>query len=374
MADDPKQQEVSPSDLSAMWGQAESNPPPVSPAVAPKMREPEPPVASPPASVFEEEPIPPPPPGAPIEGEVVEEESEVAPESIFEDEPQEAASKLDQLLAEIHLTKKHLFLFLGLGVVLIIGLVFGVKFLFGLVDSGDEGAGQKKIVTVSEGKEKISSVTAPQEPVGMDASLRSVLYFGRSFFLPPYFFSGADIDLSLLVGSLQKENQSLGKYVVLLRRLQNAYGTDITSLLNKSVDRRSVLQNHLTFLKRLSEEARVARDQIQFQKNELKKSLDALEKKRDEEEKQFFDALKDLQPRSESFLSQYIKDAKDALALKAQLQALDRLSKFYESALSRVEARVKDIELNAEALIKGIKVFDVPGSDLKIIEPLKASE
>src|SRR3990167_6547306 len=121
MADDEikgDQHEASAADLGALWGASAPAPPPVAPAPGVPPAE----VASTPLPEPEATPVPEPPKEEPV-------------------------SKLDQLLAEIHLTKKHLVLFLVCGVILIIGLVFGVKFLFGIVEDKGEAPKDEEIVT-----------------------------------------------------------------------------------------------------------------------------------------------------------------------------------------------------------------------------------
>ena len=54
---------------------------------------------------------------------------------------------------------------------------------------------------------------------------------------------------------------------------------------------------------------------------------------------------------------------------KAKNLALNKLRIFYEAAVSKLDARIRDLQLNRDALLEGVRVFDVKNSDLQIIFP-----
>ncbi len=53
--------------------------------------------------------------------------------------------------------------------------------------------------------------------------------------------------------------------------------------------------------------------------------------------------------------------------MKARVAALDRLAEYYETALKRLARRINAVEQNREALVRGIRVVDVPGAGVDII-------
>ena len=52
---------------------------------------------------------------------------------------------------------------------------------------------------------------------------------------------------------------------------------------------------------------------------------------------------------------------------KARYKAIGNMTHMYGQILRKMRVRIRDIELNREALITGVKVFDVKGSDLELI-------
>ena len=53
--------------------------------------------------------------------------------------------------------------------------------------------------------------------------------------------------------------------------------------------------------------------------------------------------------------------------IRAQYLARLKLVEYYELVLTSMERRINDIDLNEEALIKGIQVVEIAGSDLDLI-------
>jgi hypothetical protein len=57
--------------------------------------------------------------------------------------------------------------------------------------------------------------------------------------------------------------------------------------------------------------------------------------------------------------------------LKAQYGSENILKNMFINSLTVLRPRAKDISTNTEALIKGVKVFDIRGSDINAIIPVK---
>ena len=74
--------------------------------------------------------------------------------------------------------------------------------------------------------------------------------------------------------------------------------------------------------------------------------------------------------RSSEFLDSFVVSSQKAVALQAEFNSLATVQEMFLNALKLLEPRYADIEANKEALIKGVKVFDVPASDIDAIIPL----
>ncbi|MCX6733909.1 MAG: hypothetical protein NTX63_03785, partial [Candidatus Peregrinibacteria bacterium] len=87
------------------------------------------------------------------------------------------------------------------------------------------------------------------------------------------------------------------------------------------------------------------------------------------QEKLFTSSLSQFLPQDSSKqLDEYIKIAKEESEAKAQLGAMAKIDKYYQVGVVKLLARARDIKANQDALLKGVHVFDIKNSDIKIIE------
>lgn len=206
-----------------------------------------------------------------------------------------------------------------------------------------------------EGRGKIGSVPVSVE-VGIEA--------GEVKFVP----TNTGILASIVIGRKALAETAFEQYVDVLKTLQNIYNTDVQALLDQAVDRREVLANYLQMLKNqrdlAQEKYRVLREEM----DNLKVAFNRVSTKKENLEKDFFTTVEKLEAStSEAILKDFIETSQLQVDLKARFNALEKLNGFYESALKRVEVRIKAVELNEEALVKGIKVFEVHGGKLELI-------
>jgi hypothetical protein len=73
---------------------------------------------------------------------------------------------------------------------------------------------------------------------------------------------------------------------------------------------------------------------------------------------------------AQDILDTFIQTSQQVVDFRARFKALQKIAAFYEEGLPKLEARIRDMELNEEALVSGIKVYDVKGSDLQLILPV----
>lgn len=66
-------------------------------------------------------------------------------------------------------------------------------------------------------------------------------------------------------------------------------------------------------------------------------------------------------------LNDFVDVSQEQVEIKAQYQSRQKLYELIYNALLYLNARIEDVTLNKEALVKGVQVVDVRGSDLELI-------
>lgn len=160
----------------------------------------------------------------------------------------------------------------------------------------------------------------------------------------------------------------ISSYMATLLKLQNAFATDIHQLLDNAKDREEALNVHLNELREVYTDALDVQRQINEEKDKLKVQFNEITTQKDVLEKDFFVSLDKLEGnKSNDLLNSFIESSKRQIELKAEYNALNKVADLFTTALGNMDARIKDIELNKKALIQGVQVVDIKGSDLDLI-------
>jgi len=107
----------------------------------------------------------------------------------------------------------------------------------------------------------------------------------------------------------------------------------------------------------------------------IRATFDGLVPQKEQSEKDFFANLSALSPdATANTLRSFVLLSQEMIELKARYKALTRLSEHYGVILQRLRARIRDLQENRDALIKGVKVYDIPSSDIDLIIPLGLSD
>ncbi len=115
-------------------------------------------------------------------------------------------------------------------------------------------------------------------------------------------------------------------------------------------------------------------DEIKQELEIIKLQYEPQRMKQEETDVNFFEQLTALNAQTaQDILNDFIDASEQAVALRARFKALQKVQSFYAAALPRLALRIHDIELNKEALIAGIKVYRVQGSDLKMVVPVETA-
>lgn len=359
----------------------EPSPPPKREPIRESVREPAREPKHEPPREYKEEPPPPKKPKKQeaLEGEIVSgpppkpkhptEAPSMKPVESFEpaeqtelDEDGGFGEQMDEFLHELNLSRKHIFYGLGCLVVIIV-LIFG-------------GIYGYRYYKNNRGEPETPASSSPPVEVPKDETgISSTSDVGQVKIVTAEMIGSTGISATAKIGEELEGAEAIAKYIMLFRRLQNAYSVKIDELLSKATDRRSRLESHLALLRKLHADGTEALKKIQIEIQEIEVKYEPFRVKQDETDANFFEQLEALNAQtSEILLKEFIGASQEVIAFRARFKALQKIASFYESGLPRLDRRIKDIELNKEALITGVKVYDVGGSDVQLIVPLETAK
>ena len=276
--------------------------------------------------------------------------------------------KVDELLHELHISRRSLVR--GCGCIVILALV-GAAGWFGwgwyTQNYGNPLAG-----LLGEGPATETPVQRPRVPTtGVPTSTE----VGSGKATQPVVIDSTGIASTTAVGTEMVATSVFSSYVFGFRRIENAYQVDINELLDTASDRRSRLRGHLALLKKLYDEGAASLTAIDDEVSRIQADYTTLTAKQTSDEAIFFEAVKTLNgATADERLNSFIKVSQDVVALRARFKSLQEIRSYFDQALPKLARRIQDIELNQEALVAGTKVFDVPDSDLQLIIPIEGAE
>lgn len=308
----------------------------------------------------------------------------------------DSSSFLD-MMREAGITKKHIFMVLGV-FVFVIGVI--LFFVLGgykiFISDGTETEKVSEEVKVEVKPETEAKVEA--KPEVKESALKDVTVlpsfdqvFGLSGLVNSYIFglefskykilqglnvapvseggSMVGVEASLAVGKSAEVNKNnITYYTDLLRRIDEARKINLYDHLNKFVDRRKALQDHLGELNQLVLEADTDRNAILQELERLNAEYGAVSAQKDIFEKSFFESMNSYHGEGAyDNLELFIEASQRQIKDKAYYNTLKTLSDMFSAAISALSPRIQDISVNAEALIKGVRVFEVQGSNIDAI-------
>ncbi len=315
------------------------------------------------------EPAPEPTPEPAPEPEPVLEKPEITePVSVPEPGPEGLSSADDAEKKEIiRIITKY-----AIGGCVVIAIIAGV-FLFKLPqriigfvqDIGGDEPVQERVVEEEPAEQESSEEVVEQTEEGVGTAILT----GED--IPTIKRASSSIQASYATGlpePVEARQDIISSYMATLSRLQNSFRTDIHQLLDASSNRANVLRIHLSELNVAFEEAQDDYDELSTTRDELKEQFNEVTTRKDELEENFFTAIENLRGiESNEILIRFIEASKNQVEIKAEFNALTKLKGMYETALSNMDSRIKDIEANRRALIEGVKVVDIEGSNIDLI-------
>ncbi len=287
------------------------------------------------------------------------------------------------MLEDANLSPRHLrFCFGGVLVLaLIAALIFGGWYGVSKVDWGGlferSESDREEVVEVEEEVEDQEDVESEEEAA--DNGFESEEFAAQYGFLDGTVFSGIligeevaeddgatsageDLGLELVT------DDSLAVLISDFSEMYEALQVDVQALLDQSRDRQETLDDYTHELNYLLYVGRNNLEQLQEDNDYLVEQYSEAEGEKDIYEERFFEKMQVLDSYgSVAALNDFIAEAEYVVNLRAQYQAREKLITYYDEVITALEARVTDIQLNEEALVKGVQVVDIIGSDIDLI-------
>lgn len=237
----------------------------------------------------------------------------------------------------------------------------------------------------SQGSGEVSTETIPSGIVMDGCGITAAMHYGllaytASSVVPSTYFGDTNppllvfysgIDTALIFGGINKYPiVDFAKYVRALAELRNVYKTDIHAILDASPSRLSTLENHISVFENTLAGAKSKNEEMLAQMAEVKGIYDSIVLSKGGYETKFFGDVAALDANSSYVsLEQFIVKYKEQVDFKSRYNAMVKLNEYYQSALVRAEARLSDIKANIDPLVTGVKVTDIVGSQIDLIEP-----
>jgi len=198
---------------------------------------------------------------------------------------------------------------------------------------------------------------------------RNVYYFGK--LKDPLTMQETGITSAVYYGLMLDqvyEGNKFIKYVDFLDQLKNIYLADVYEVLQSAKDRTLKLQEFLQQSKALFVEGNKLRQEIGLQVDELKVSLNSLTPDKTRYETDFFASLEQFKgEKTNSLFQSFVEVSQKQVELKAKVNALNKLLEYYDKILLKLKIRIEAIEQNQDALIGGIRVVNIPGSNIDLV-------
>lgn len=178
------------------------------------------------------------------------------------------------------------------------------------------------------------------------------------------------LDIAYFYGYRGISSDRLESYISLLSSLNSGLSTDTRALLDASAKRSETLDRFTADLQNLQQMAVQMRDFIDQEIGTYTLLFDQNAAVKKDFETEFFGHVGNFEPRgSHESLDAFIQAARDGVDTKARLLALRKIQAFYTLALPKLDTKIRDLQLNRDALIQNVTVVDVKNSDLRLIVP-----
>lgn len=216
----------------------------------------------------------------------------------------------------------------------------------------------------------------PTKPVWVDSSVYAGLRLGE----PLQRFEESGTTSGVFIGSeaefdaresILREEAEVNRLVVFLEDLEGLYNLhtlDLNGLLDASSNRTEALDTYLRTLTDHYNGSVTLFEEVQIIKEEFLRIFNEGVPVKDALELEFFNEVRAYHgPDTIASLKRFVEESQRLIDLRAKYFAFVKIQSLYEWILPPFKRRVEDIKLNRDALIAGVRVVDLDGSDLGLV-------
>lgn len=176
--------------------------------------------------------------------------------------------------------------------------------------------------------------------------------------LTTYYIGEKTIDID---SAIQKDTRLIGQ-------IQNALSVDLFQYLNQSVSRADALDSYLHLLSQLLNKTQERMNDLNTKVTFLDANSSSRNQEISQSEQQFFQQLNALNGmNAEEELKRFIDLRENQAEIRAKLGAYRSLYNYYSFFRPRLENLIREIQLNREALIAGVRVTEIQNMTLPLI-------
>ena len=181
--------------------------------------------------------------------------------------------------------------------------------------------------------------------------------------------NSAGLDANLIFGAtLDSVSGDLALDLALQNKMANAYNTDLYVYLNKSVNRTETLQLYISEFDQMVKDAETRVVILNEEMNLLQNLYESLSSQKVEVENAYFDLIDNEKSQQAAInYEKFIDLSNQIVEVQAQYNTKNYIVSRYNRFLDAIKPRIVDVKANFDALVKGVKVFDVQNSDIQAI-------
>ncbi len=169
-------------------------------------------------------------------------------------------------------------------------------------------------------------------------------------------------------GDPSEDPEFFGESVEIFEAAYRTYQLNLPQFLNRADDREEAIDQYSSELRHALSLNNSRYETLLAHRASLQRAQSEVEAQSSEFEDDFSTRFQELDALgSEAALNRFISSAQSGVEIEAQLKAFNRLIDLYEELEPLLSARILDVDLNREALVKGVEVIDVENSDLDLI-------
>lgn len=277
------------------------------------------------------------------------------------------SNKVDNVLHDAGLSRRHLYFCCG--AIVILAIIFAVVFfgfkLFSNFIEGFESDGLEQAdVPDEEGDDEVA-VEPALDRVWVDPSLYGGILVGDDETLEVQ----SGIEEGTLLGEVsQTYFDELSYQIEHLGKVLNSIDFDVNEYLNDYEDRSRAVDDLIAELTGIYDEGNEILTDLEYGIAELEAKFASDTEEKAVYESEFFAEI-DIQDGDDAVmaLNSFIEVSKEQVEVKSRYKAMSKVYDFMDKGLVYLKARIDDITYNKEALVKGIQVVDVAGSDLDLV-------